>query len=271
MKNWKYENRFEIPFITLPQWRELGINIAFSTRYGGISDDPFHSLNMGLHVGDKKENVIENRKRFLQVFDGDLYNMVCCQQVHGNQVAAVDKYHLGRGAWEYNTALKGFDAMICNTPGIFLVSFYADCLPIYFFDPVKMVIGIAHSGWKGTIGRIACHTVEKMNREYGSIPENIQVFIGPGIGQCCFEIQPELIAKVNDEFSSIDDIIKKDEKGYRWNLQNTNQQILIQAGVKAENILICDICTSCNIKMFYSYRREKGNTGRMGALIGLRN
>jgi len=271
MNNWKWENKAEIQFITMPDWRELGVDIAFSTRHGGTSDIPFNSLNLGLHVGDKRENVLENRQRYLQTFNGDLNNIVCCEQVHGNRVAVVDKRYSGRGAFEYSTALKGFDAMVCNTPGLFLASFYADCLPIYFFDPVKMVIAIAHSGWKGTMGRIASKTTKKMGMEFGSLPENIRVFIGPGIGKCCFEIQPELVAKVTNEFAHIDDIIKKDENGYAWNLQTTNRQILMQCGIKPENITICDICTSCNTGIFYSYRRENGNTGRMGALIVLRN
>ncbi|HZK02449.1 MAG TPA: peptidoglycan editing factor PgeF [Anaerovoracaceae bacterium] len=271
MKNWKWENNFGIPFITIPAWRQKGVEIAFTTRRGGFSSVPYHSLNLGLHVGDKQENVINNRQQLLKIFGGHLNQMVCCQQVHGNIVKVVEKSHSGSGAKEYGTALEGIDGMICNTAGIFLTTFYADCLPVYLFDPIEMAIGIAHSGWKGTIKRIAGNMVAKMAEQYSSRPENLQVFFGPGIGACCFEIQSDLVQKVNAEFGHIDDIIIRDERGYKWDLIETNRIILRQEGIKPENIYVCDICTSCNPEIFYSYRSEKGKTGRMGAIMGLRN
>lgn len=271
MKNWKWEKNFGIPFITIPEWQQKGVEIAFTTRQGGISDVPYHSFNLGLHVGDKQENVINNRQLLLQVFNVNLDQMVSCQQVHGNMVKAVDQSHAGSGAKAYDTAMAGIDGMICNTPGIFLTTFYADCLPVYLFDPIEMAIGIVHSGWKGTIGRISGKAVAKMADQYSSHPEDIQVFIGPGIGACCFEIQLDLLRKVKAEFGSIDAIIIRDEKRYKWDLVETNRIILCEEGIRLENIYTCDICTACNPEIFYSYRREKGSTGRMGAVIGLRN
>ncbi|MBC7076201.1 MAG: peptidoglycan editing factor PgeF [Syntrophomonadaceae bacterium] len=270
MRNWEWKILNGMRYITLPEWEEQGINIAFSTREGGTSAFPFVSLNLGLHVGDRKESVLENRRRFLQLFNGDLSSMVCCQQVHGDRVAAVDVRHAGRGALEMETALPGYDAMVTATPSIFLASFFADCLPIYFFDPFRRSAAIAHSGWKGTMSRIAANTAKKMEQAFGCDPVDIKVFIGPGIGKCCFKVSEDIVSEVKKKFVFADDIININEKGYTWDLAATNRRILVESGIKSENIITCDICTSCNTDIFYSYRRENGRTGRMGAVIGLK-
>ncbi len=269
MGYWKWEKTGGIEFVTLPEWKAEGVVIAFSSRWGGTSMPPFDSLNLGLHVGDKKENVLANRRRYLRIFNGDLNNMVCCEQVHGSRVAVVGQEHSGRGALDTGTALSGYDAMVTNTAGIFLGSFFADCLPVYFFDPYTRTVAIAHSGWKGTMGRIAVNTVEKMKQSFGCMPADLRVFIGPGIGKCCFQVNEDIFLQVKEKFAPAAGIISINENGYAWELKATNQWLLIEAGVKKENIITCDICTSCNTDIFYSYRREKGNTGRMGALIGL--
>lgn len=270
MQNWIWKEINGIKYITLSTWEELGVTIAFSGRLGGVSNTPYESLNLGLHVGDNREDVIENRSRCLHLFGQNLDAMVCCQQVHGTRVAVVNKSDAGKGAYEFDTALNNTDAMVCNIPGIFLTTFYADCIPLFFFDPEKRAVAVAHAGWKGTMGRIAGKTVEKMKQEFGSLYENIKVFIGPGIDSCCFHIQGDLAEKVNKEFSGFNDIINLGKKGYTWDLKKTNYEILTLFGLKSENITSCDLCTSCNTDKFYSYRRESGLTGRMGAVIGLK-
>lgn len=271
MQPWNYFHNNGIEYISLPKWLDQGVDLAFSTRHGGVSSGVFNSLNMGLHVGDGDDAVIENRRRILEIFHSPLTNGVCCQQVHGHDVIRVNSNDRGKGAFKLGQVLADCDAMITNTPGVYLMSFYADCVPIYFWDHVHRVIGTAHGGWKGTMGGIAVNTLQSMSEEYGSSPSEVEVFIGPGIGPCCFEIQPDLAAKVNAEFKSLHDIITMDSGGaYTWDLQETNRQLLINSGVEPSRIYVCRLCTACHTDKFYSYRRENGETGRMGAIIGLR-
>jgi len=268
MARWIWKKSDKIKYITIPEWTRQGVNIGFTARHGGESAAPFDSLNMGLHVSDDSQKVLANRRSMFNIFNTDISQVVCAQQVHNCQVAVVDKAHAGMGAEIYDTVLPGIDAMVTNTPGIMLAAFYADCIPIYFFDPAKMVVALAHSGWKGTMGRIAANTVDAMCEYFQSRPRDIEVFIGPGIGKCCFQIQPDLFEKVSKEFAGFDGIINRN-KECSWDLKLTNKKILIDRGINPEKIVDCDLCTSCYTDVFYSHRRENGQTGRMAAVIGL--
>lgn len=270
MKKWKWQKYNDIQYIGVDDWHKSGVNIAFSTRRGGVSTEPFSTLNLGLHVGDERERVLENRCRCMKLFGKDLDSMVSCQQVHGNRVAVVSEEHAACGARQLESALENCDAMITGTPGLVLATFYADCLPVFFFDPHKRVVGIAHSGWKGTMGEIGVKTICEMKNNFSSAVSDIEVLIGPGIGKCCFEVQEDLVSKVNRQFAEFDGIIKVKENKFFWDLRSTNFEMLVGCGIRPENIINCDLCTSCDKDLFYSYRRDNGNTGRMGAFIGLK-
>lgn len=271
MQAWICRDREGIKFITQPDWQQAGVDLGFSTRMGGVSPGAYDSLNLGLHVGDRDELVRENRRRFLAGFDANLEDTVCCQQVHGSRVSHIDKTDRGRGACTLDTAIADCDALITNQPGIYLLSFYADCVPVYFYDPLNRAIGIAHCGWQGTMAGIVLETLEAMRKEYQTVAEQAEIFIGPGIGACCFYIQKDLVRHVHAELGHLHDIISEDAEGLvTWDLQETNRQLLVAGGVREDNISVCKICTSCHPEWFYSHRREHGNTGRMGALLGLR-
>jgi hypothetical protein len=269
MQDWHWQQKWGISYITIPEWADMGALAALSARSGGISYMPFDSLNMGLHVGDNPHHVIENRKRFMLATGGQLEQMVCCQQVHGDRIKLINHSHAGLGAKEMKTAIGDSDAMITNVPGIFLTTFYADCIPVYFFDPVKRVVALAHSGWKGTMLRIAEKTLQSMTEEYKCKPKDIRSFIGPGIGSCCFAIDGSLADKAIREFDSLSDIIRYNNGKQYWDLPATIYQCLIKAGIENNHLNICPLCTCCNADYFYSFRRDKGNTGRMGAVITL--
>lgn len=270
MKDWMTYKNNEFEFLSIESWLQAGANMAFSTRQGGVSEEPFRSCNLGLHVGDNAELVLANRALFLQAFQADLGQAVCCQQVHGDKVLKINKKHKGRGAFQYDQSLPDCDAMITNEPGIYLLTFYADCQPVYFFDPVHRAVGIAHSGWKGTMDRIAVKTLCAMQQEYASRSEELFIAIGPGIGSCCFEVAADLAHKVELAFYDFRDIIyHKESTSIYWDLSATNRQMMIKQGVKPEHISTADLCTSCHPESFFSYRRDKGKTGRMGALIAL--
>ena len=269
MQDWQWQKKQGISYITIPEWSDRGALAAFTARSGGVSNMPFESLNMGLHVGDKPYYVVENRKRFIQAAGGKLDNMVCCQQIHGDGIKLINQSHAGLGAWELETAISDTDAMITDVPGIYLTTFYADCFPVYFFDPVKQVVALAHSGWKGTMLRIAEKTMLTMIREYKSHMEDICCFIGPGIGGCCFAVADDLADRARHEFTALNDIIRYNNATCYWDLSATIHQCLIMAGIKNDQITICPLCSCCNPEHFYSFRRDQGNTGRMGAVITL--
>lgn len=269
MPGFAWINKDGMRYLTLPHWAEQGVSIAFSSRLGGVSQSPYNTLNFGLHVGDRRDDVIENRRRYLEMFSFTPEDMICCEQVHGNSVVIVGEEEKGRGALDYYTSLSGYDAMVCRTPGIMLSTFYADCIPVYLFDPRQRVVAIAHSGWKGTMGRIATQTLRVMQREFSCSPDNTEVFIGPGIGGCCFQIGEDLVKQVKEEFTGLNGILNYELNECTWDLQLTNRLILQEDGVRPENIIDCGLCTACNPEVFFSYRREQGKTGRMAAVIGL--
>lgn len=271
MNDWQLYKQQGLEYFSIAGWLQAGVDMAFSTRRGGVSEEPFQSLNLGLHVEDKQEQVLANRTLFLQAFGAELGQAVCCQQVHGDRVLQVSKADSGSGAFQYAQAMPDCDAMITNEAGVYLLTFYADCQPIYFFDPIHRAVGMAHSGWKGTMSRIAVKTLFAMQSSFASKCEDIYVAIGPGIASCCFEIAEDLAHKVSLAFSDFHDIINhKEASGIYWDLPETIRQSLIKQGVIPDHISSAGLCTSCHPESFFSYRRDQGKTGRMGALIGLK-
>ncbi|MGI6413829.1 MAG: peptidoglycan editing factor PgeF [Syntrophomonadaceae bacterium] len=270
MQKWAWIYKHGIEYITVPDWVEKGVIIAFSSRKGGFSITPYNSLNMGLHVGDDYEMVIRNREKFFEILGVSLTQMVGCQQVHGNQVVAVTEDQAGYGAFQYDSSIPETDAMICSVPGLVITTFYADCLPVFFFDPVKRAVGLAHSGWKGTFSQIGSKVVQELAARYGSRPREVKVFIGPGIQKCCYRIDPGLAGEVIKKFPGADNIISMNKNGHFWDLSKTIYNDLLESGVLRDNIMGCSLCTSCNPERFFSYRRESGATGRMAAIIGLK-
>lgn len=268
--SWEWKQRGSLSFLELPGWSELGVTAAFTSRNGGFSTGPFTSLNLGLHVGDDPELVIANRELVGKSLGFELNRMVCCDQVHGREVAVVERRHAGRGAFSLDDALKGYDAMVTNSPGVFLTAFFADCFPLYFFDPVKRVIALAHSGWKGTALRIAEAALKVMASEFGCRLHDVRVFIGPGIGPECFEIDEQRKSQVEGLFTFSDDIIYSyNENRMVWDLELTNRLILKESGIPEDNIESCHLCTGCRRDRFFSYRASGGHTGRMAAVLGL--
>ncbi len=267
---WEFRQQDAVSCLTLPGWNQLGVVTAFTTRDGGYSTGAYKSLNMGLHVGDDRELVIANREIVCRSLGFELQQMVCCEQIHGNGVVVVEKHHAGRGSADLSDALLGYDAMVTDCPGVFLTEFYADCIPVYFFDPVKRVIGLAHSGWKGTALRIAEATLNVMRDRFHCLSDDIRVFIGPGIGPECFAVDDNRRNQVERLFTFHDQIIYSyNENRYVWDLHLSNRLILQQSGIPEDNIISCHICTACNPEMFFSYRKTGGHTGRMAAVLGL--
>lgn len=266
--------RQPIPYFTIPSWTDSipSLSVGFTSRVGGRSTGEYHSMNMALHVNDKEEDVIYNRKLLASLIGFPYDAWTNAEQVHGNRIEVVNLSHKGKGRFKQDDAIKGTDGLVTDTPGILLTSFYADCVPLYFLDPEKKVIGLAHAGWKGTVLKIAEKMIETMKYSFGSDPEQIKVAIGSSIGQCCYEVNEEVIQPLKKTISMIPEgaIIDKQNGHYDLDLKKINREIVIYAGIKPQNIEISSWCTSCHTEWFYSHRKEKGKTGRMASWIGLR-
>lgn len=244
---------------------------GISARLGGISSKPYDALNMGLHVGDDKEAVLENRRRYLNALEIKAEDVCSPQQVHGTKVLRVTVGDRGKGALDYESAIAETDALITNALGVPLMLCFADCVPLLFLDPEKGAIGLAHAGWKGTVARIGVKTVEAMAKNFGTDPGKLLVGIGPSIGAECFDIGEEVARKFREAFPAYHDkILSRQEGKDHADLWEANRLQLIEAGVAAENVQCADTCTSCQHKWYFSYRADGGETGRLAAVMMLK-
>jgi YfiH family protein len=242
-----------------------------STRAGGVSEFPYHSLNLGLHVGDDPDNVLKNRRRLSEALGIPLDQFTIAMQVHSGNVKIISDELRGSGSTDHENAIEDTDAMITDTPGICLIVLVADCVPMLFFDPLNKVIGVAHAGWRGTLQSIGINTVTSMKEAFGSSPANIMVGIGPSIGPCCYRVGPEVISQVKSVCKGGSDYIVNESKGGAGHLDlwKANLEGLLHAGIKRKNIEIAERCTCHEPDLFFSYRQQKGDTGRFAAGIML--
>ena len=240
---------------------------CFSTRFGGVSEGYLDSLNLGIHRGDKPENVLMNYKILGNAVGFDPKNTVFTKQIHSDIVERVGKEHRGRGlCFE---AEHGCDALVTNETDVALTVFSADCTPILFYDPVCKAIGAAHAGWRGTASGIAAKTVQKMCTEFGCRPENIRAAIGPCISQCCFETDADVPNAMLDALAqAAAPAIRIAGGKYYVNLKLLNAIFLRQAGVA--RIDIAEACTACEPMRFWSHRRVGNERGSLAAIICLK-
>lgn len=267
LKKEKGVEYFEIPAFAQTELVAHG----FSTVKGGISEGCYSGLNLAFHTGDVPEAVLNNRAIFSQALGIESAHLVCGEQVHGEQIVKVTKEDLGKGAFEPKKSIKATDALITAEKNVPLITFYADCVPIFFLDPIKKVIGLAHAGWKGTVAKIGAKTVKQMQLEFNCQAENILVGIGPSIGPCHYEVDLPVMVKFQEAFPNYWEKLLSfsgNEKA-QLNLWEANAYQLREIGILNENITIAKNCTVCQTEYFYSYRAQ-GKTGRMAAIIMLK-
>lgn len=267
----------EVPLLEYPALNNIeGISHCFSTRLGGVSEDIFTSMNLSFVRGDDENKVMENFKRLASAKGWNIEDMVFSDQTHTTNVRVMSSDDRGKGilrARDY----ADVDGMVTNEPGLILSTFYADCVPLYFVDPVHKAIGLSHSGWKGTVGRIGRVTIETMSREYGTNPDDLICAIGPSICQGCYEISYDVAARFMDEFpDNIDEILYEKapvlgERKFQLNLWRACEVVLMDAGVKPDNIHTTDICTCCNPELLFSHRASHGKRGNLGAFLCINN
>lgn len=261
-----------VTYLTFPMLTACaGIKHGFSTRLGGVSKGIYESMNLGLSRGDEEADVLTNFHRIADALGVSCEDMVFSDQTHTTNVRIVTQADRGNGI----TRKKNFfdtDGLVTNVPGLVLVTFYADCVPLYFVDPVHKAIGLTHSGWRGTVGHIGAKTIETMQREYGTKPADIIAAIGPSICVDCYEVSRDVAEEFEQEFSN--DEIKqilypKENEKYQLDLWKANQLIMLDAGVKEEHISVSDICTCCNPEFLFSHRASHGRRGNLAAFLSL--
>lgn len=263
---------------------------GFSTRAGGTSDCyGGKSLNLGFTKDDSREHVEKNRQQFLKALGAVTarkpWPLVTLRQVHSDMIHIVDSAVSG--------PLAG-DGFITASARIALAVMAADCLPVMLVDKKKRVAGVFHAGWRGTVQRIAEKGFGAMNREFGSAAQDIEAAVGPGIGACCYEVGEDLKSKFESQFAYGGDLFHEvfesnpiREKypllfmnarapGHgdlapklHLDLAEANRQQLLAVGIPRKQISVSNQCTACDTRKFFSHRAEKGQTGRMMAVVGI--
>ncbi len=241
-----------------------------TTRKGGTSKPPFEFMNLSFETRDDKQNVLKNRQILSETVQIPLQNFVMQNQMHTRNVLVVNQSHKGRGVFDHGESIQNNDAFVTNESDICLFVFGADCVPILFYDTKLGVIGAAHSGWRGTVQKIAQATVEAMMQNYGSSPKNIHVGIGPSIGKCCYEVGDEVCQSVIETYGTDKEFLITNSATHRkhFDLWYANKYQLTEIGIPHGNIEISNICTLCHKDIFFSAR--SGETGRFGAGIMLK-
>lgn len=236
-----------------------GFLVAFSTRNGGASLPPFDSLNLALHLSDAPATVLDNRERFASAVELDPRRLTYADQVHGSRVALVGESSAGAGHKNHEDAVSRTDALVTDLADTGLVILTADCLPIALIDKKRRLAAVVHAGWRGTLDGVGAAAVRVMEGK-GAVPADIEVRFGPAIGECCYEVGADVFAGFAGRFGL------PSTNSPRLNLSKLNRDMLIEAGVRPENIVDLGICTMCRADLFFSYRRD-GLTGRQASVV----
>lgn len=239
---------------------------GFTHRNGGVSQTAFGSQHMGILSGIEEAAAWENIKALAESFEIKPRALVMTEQVHRSHIAhfSFEEAELTKRDDHALCVLKETDGVFTRDAAVLLLTFYADCTPIYFYDPMQSVIGMVHSGWRGTAQRIAAEGVRFMQKTFASELKDIQVVIGPSASQCCYEVDDY----VKDHFTWAAAYFEPTKPGhYKMDLKGINRYILLEAGIGEAQIEVSDHCTLCETKRYFSYRNEQGHTGRMAAFM----
>ena len=263
----------ELPVLHYPLLDACGmVKHCFTTRGGGANKGMFESLNLSFTRGDDEADVQENYARVASFFGTDKTQFVCSDQTHTTNVRRVGKEDAGYGVTRPRP-YKDVDGLVTDEPGIILSTFYADCVPLFFVDPVHRAIGLSHSGWRGTVGRMGAVTLSVMQREFHTRPEDVLAAVGPSICQDCYEVSEDVIDQFKEAFEEkYWDVLfyEKPDGKYQLNLWEANRRIFLDAGIKEERISMPGICTCCNPLFLYSHRASHGKRGNLGAFLTVR-
>lgn len=267
MSHFRLVARHALLLLHLRPFERFGLLAATSTRLGGVSPLPEDALNLGYFQGDRRENVEENRRRFLRALETETARLVTLRQQHSDRIVIVED-----GTGRADPPLEG-DALVTTRPGILLGVLTADCLPLLLFDARTRARAAVHAGWRGTLARLVEKTLEVMASRYGTRPADCHIAIGPAIHSCCYEVGPEVAELFRREFPHAKGLLSEHHPSGKAHLdlvEATRVQLLAHA-VPPEQIYVCRLCTACHGELFFSYRREgrsNHHVGRMLTVIG---
>lgn len=269
----KEEHENGVTWLAFPALEKTGlVKHGFSTRLGGVSQGGYSTMNFSFSRGDDPAHVLENYSRMAKALDVERDRMVVSYQTHTTNVRTVTEADCGKGVIRERD-YRDVDGLITNIPGITLVTFYADCVPLYLVDPVNHAIGLSHSGWRGTVHRMGQVTIERMKEEFGTKPEDLVVCIGPSICQDCYEVGEEVAEAFLAAFDRTYQakILRPGKPGkYQLDLWAANEIVFQESGVRPDRIFITDICTHCNPELLFSHRRTGEKRGNLAAFLCLK-
>lgn len=256
-----------VTFLTFPLFDKYSVPHAFSTRLGGVSEGDTASMNFSFTLDKSAEAVRENFRRFSEAVGFDPEKLVLSQQTHTANIRKVTAQDFGKGVWR-DRDYTDIDGLVTDTDAV-LVTQYADCTPLLFYDTKKNIAATSHAGWRGTVQEIGRKTVDIMCRDYASDPADLIAAIGPSVGFCCYEVDDPVIEEINrlDYLNFSKCYTKKPNGKYMLDLREVNREILINAGLRPENIDVADLCTCCNAEFLHSHRKTGGKRGTLGAFI----
>ncbi len=265
--NYKVVNGVKL--LTFDKWTDDKQMVhAFTTKIGGVSSGIYESLNLGFNRGDDRVNVVANYQKVADALGVELSSMVLSRQVHETNIAKVTQEDKGNGIL-FPNKWESMDGIYTTEDDITLVTHYADCVPLFFYSKKHHIIGMAHAGWRGTVARIGANMVNIWKNTDGIDPSDIEVAIGPSIGVCHFEVGPEVAEVFEKEFKNADFIESKPNGKYNIDLWKCNKRVLMEAGIKEENITVAGVCTYCNSDIYYSHRKTNGQRGTLAGIMCL--
>lgn len=280
--NWNIKNRestieikekYEIPYLIFRHLEETGMVIhGFSTRMGGVSLGDCATMNLSFERGDSEEAVRTNYELLGAAVGFSTDSLVFSKQTHTTNVRVVTEEDRGKGFLKERN-YTDVDGLITNVPGITLATFYADCVPLFFVDPVHKAIGLSHSGWRGTVGKIGKITVQKMTEVYGTDPKDVLAAIGPSICQSCYEVSEDVIKAFQKAFEESfwpELFYGKEDGKYQLDLWRANELIFEEAGILPEHYSTTNLCTCCNPGYLFSHRASHGKRGNLGAFLQIK-
>ena len=242
---------------------------GFSTRLGGVSDGIYDSMNLSFTRGDDESRVRENFARFCAAVGVDHRNAVVSAQEHHTVVYNATAADCGRGVMR-ERGYTDIDGLLTDEPNVVLFTQYADCVPLFFADPVQRVVGTAHAGWRGTAARMGAVMVERMVSDYGCRREDILAAVGPSIGPCCFEVDEPVRLAFAESISFAADCTHELGNGKSYiDLWEINRRTLAESGVLPERIVVTDLCTRCGPDVFWSHRATGGRRGSLAGCIAI--
>ncbi|SFS50195.1 peptidoglycan editing factor PgeF [Marininema halotolerans] len=272
MEPFQLSQHSSVPRFSLLPWEQEfpRLRAGISARDSESIQDPNH-CNYAMHIGNDPTKVLDNRKMLMESLGIPLPFWTCGEQVHGTQIQEVTTEERGRGLYGASSAIPATDGLITMADDVLLTSFYADCVPLLFYSPDTGWMGVAHAGWRGTVGGIGPNMVKAFH-DRGADRQKLRIAIAPSIGSCCYEVDEHVTIPMLQALPDADGAVLQatGDGKFRLDLKEANRQILLHSGVLEEHIMVSKWCTSCHPTHFHSHRRDQGHTGRMVAYIGRR-